>query len=222
MLPTELIARVSLNAKSTIIIGITGASGAGKSAFARQLYTRISSRKHPGAVAILNEDSYYRDQSHLSTEARSKTNYDHPDAFEHELLASHLTSLRNGQAIEAPQYDFSAHNRAPDIQPIEPTRILVLEGIMILHHDYLRDLMDLKLFVDVPMDICLSRRLRRDIVERGRTLDSVISQYEQTVRPMYFEFIDPCKTHADLIVPHGGENENALKVLENHLHRLLD
>ena len=207
--------------QTTTIIGITGASGAGKSRFAQQLYARVGRQFATGSVSILNEDCYYRDRSDLTFEQRCDINYDHPDAMEHDLLASHLAMLRAGKRVQIPQYDHSIHNRIPATSTLEPSRILIVEGILILHHLHLRDLLDLKLFVDVPMDICLSRRLRRDIQERGRSLDSVLSQYEQTVRPMYFEYIDPCKQHADLIVPQGGENENALRVLENHLSSLL-
>jgi len=203
------------------IIGIAGASGAGKSLFAAQLHERLRKEHSQDDVNILNEDCYYRERSDLSFEDRCKINYDHPDALEHSLLIEHLTQLRDGPPVQVPQYDYADHNRKSKTTTMAPSRILILEGILILHDPNLRELMDLKIFVDVSLDICLTRRLRRDIQERGRTLDSVLSQYEETVRPMFFEFIDPSKDHADLIVPRGGANENALTVLHSHLEHVL-
>ncbi len=172
-------------------------------------------------VTILNEDSYYRRRDDLSFEDRAKINYDHPDAIEHELLVEHLNELRMGRPVDVPQYDYSQHNRGSTTNRLEPATVLILEGILILHRPEVRKLLDLKVFVDVSLDICLARRLRRDINERGRSLDSVLKQYHQTVRPMFFEYIDPSKRHADLIIPRGGENESALHVLQNHLDRVL-
>lgn len=206
---------------TTTIIGITGASGAGKSVFAQQLHERLLREYSQQDVAILNEDAYYRDRSELSFEERERINYDHPDALEHGLLIEHLEQLRCGNAVDVPEYDYASHNRKPVTRKLHPSKVLILEGFMILHDRRLRDLMDLKIFVDVPMDVCLSRRLRRDIHQRGRTLDSVLTQYETTVRPMYYRFIEPVKTHADLIVPRGGENQNALDVLHSHLRKIL-
>ncbi len=207
--------------KIKTMIGIAGASGAGKSLLARELHRRLRQDRSPSDISILNEDCYYRCRNDLSFEEREKINYDHPDAIEHELLVDHLERLRSGDAIKVPQYDYSQHNRKPESVRLEPTSILILEGILILHRTELRDMLDLKIFVDVPLDICLARRLRRDIVNRGRTLESVLGQYHQTVRPMYFRFIEPSKAHADIIVPRGGENETALKVLYNHLDQML-
>jgi len=203
------------------IIGIAGASGAGKSLLAQQLYDRLRETRTHRDVTILNEDRYYRQRDGLSFEDREKINYDHPDAIEHELLVKQLSSLKNGQSVQVPQYDYSVHNRKTDTELFEPARIIILEGILILNNLELRGLLDLKIFVDVALDICLVRRCRRDIQERARSLDSVLSQYENTVRPMYFEFIEPTKTHADIIVPRGGENSSALNVLHSHLDRLL-
>jgi uridine kinase len=203
------------------IIGIAGGSGAGKSLLARELHRRLLAQRSAADISILNEDNYYRCRNDLSFAEREKINYDHPDAIEHELLVDHLSRLRSGQAINVPQYDYSQHNRKLETVPLEPASILILGGILILHRAEIRDLLDLKIFVDVPLDICLSRRLRRDIVERGRSLDSVLSQYHQTVRPMFFRYIEPSKSHADIIVPRGGENETALNVLYNHLDQLL-
>ncbi len=203
------------------IIGIAGASGAGKSLLAQQLYDRLRKTRTHRDVTILNEDRYYRQRDGLRLEDREKINYDHPDAIEHELLVKQLSSLKNGQSVQVPQYDYSVHNRKTDTELFEPARIIILEGILILNNLELRGLLDLKIFVDVALDICLVRRCRRDIQERARSLDSVLSQYENTVRPMYFEFIEPTKTHADIIVPRGGENSSALNVLHGHLDRLL-
>jgi uridine kinase len=207
--------------RTTTIIGIAGASGAGKSRFAEQLYGRLAERFPAELTAILHEDSYYRRQGDLSLEERACVNYDHPDALEHELLIDHLRALRNGLTIDVPQYDYSIHDRLPVSRPVAPARIVILEGILILHDPAICGLLDLAVFVDVPLDICLSRRLRRDIQQRGRSLDSVLHQYETSVRPMFFHFVEPTRRHADLIVPRGGENVAALAVVYSHLERLL-
>ncbi len=205
----------------TTIIAIAGASGAGKSLFANQLHERLRQTRTRDDVAILHEDAYYRRRDDLTFAERQTINYDHPDAIDHELLARQLAQLRNGQSVEVPRYDYSTHNRVPETDRLEPARILIVEGILILHLADLRDLLDLKVYVDVPLDVCLSRRLRRDVEERGRSFDSVLTQYHNTVRPMFFEFIEPSKRHADLIVPRGGDNEHAINVLSNHLSCLL-
>lgn len=203
------------------IIGIAGASGSGKSLLANQLLDGLHKHHSRADVSILNEDSYYRDRSDLTLDQRNLINFDHPGALEHGLLIEHLSQLRSGNAIDVPQYDYSQHNRRSESLPVQPSKILILEGILLLHDQQLRKLIDLAIFIDVPLDICLSRRLRRDIQQRGRSLDSVLSQYESTVRPMYFQFIEPTKKHADLIVPRGGENQTALNVLHNHLRSIL-
>lgn len=208
-------------AKAKTIIGIAGASGAGKSMLANDLFSRMRESFTHRDVTILNEDCYYRPRNELSFDERKTINYDHPDAFEHELLIEHLHQLKSGNAVDVPQYDYQQHNRSEGTVRLEPSTVLILEGILILHHPELRELLDLKIFVDVPLDICLSRRLRRDIEDRGRDLDSVLTQYHSTVRPMFFQFIEPSKEHADLIIPRGGENQRALGVLQNHLDRVL-
>lgn len=203
------------------IIGIAGASGAGKSLLSNQLHDRMRQTFSHRDVTILNEDCYYRRRDDLSFQQREQINYDHPDAIEHELMIAQLNDLRNGIPVDVPQYDYSQHNRSSQTIRLEPSTVLILEGILILHRPEVRQLLDLKIFVDVSLDICLSRRLRRDIEDRGRSLDSVLTQYHETVRPMFFEFIDPSKQHADMIVPRGGENKTALNVLQNHIDRLL-
>jgi uridine kinase len=205
-----------------MIIGIAGASGAGKSLLANELHRRLRLQRSASQISILNEDCYYRCRNDLSFQEREKINYDHPDAIEHELLVDHLQRLRSGESVQVPQYDYAQHNRKPVAVSLTPSRILILEGILILHRPEIRELLDLKVFVDVPLDICLSRRLQRDIFERGRSLDSVLAQYHQTVRPMFFQYIEPSKSHADLIVPRGGENEHALNVLFNYLDQFLN
>jgi uridine kinase len=219
--PNRLVT-VRIMSQVKTIIGIAGASGAGKSLFANQLYTRMREEFSQQDITILNEDCYYRRRDDISLEERATINYDHPDALEHDLLFEHLNDLRSGLSIEVPQYDYSQHNRSDVTVPLEPSTILILEGILILHRPKIRQLLDLKVFVDVPLDICLSRRLLRDTQERGRTVDSVLAQYHSTVRPMYYQFIEPSKNHADIIVPRGGENMNALNVIQNHLDRVLE
>ncbi len=203
------------------IIGIAGASGAGKSLLARQLVQQLRETHAAADVAILNEDCYYRRRDDLPFADREQINYDHPEAIEHELLVEHLDSLRQGRTVDVPKYDYGQHNRHAETDRLEPARVLILEGILILHIPQLRNLLDLKIYVDVPMDICFSRRLRRDMVERDRSLDSVLQQYHSTVRPMFFQFIEPSKQHADLIIPHGGENVSAINVLLSHVKDLL-
>jgi uridine kinase len=206
---------------TTTTIAIAGASGAGKSLLARQLFRRISQTRSAQEVAIIHEDNYYFARSELSFEERSQINYDHPEALEHQLLASQLQQLKRGKSIEVPQYNYALHTRMAETTPLQPARILIVEGILILHDPALREHFDLKIFVDVPLDVCLIRRLRRDMLERGRSLDSILEQYETTVRPMYHQFIEPTKRHADIIIPRGGENSNALEVLNRYLDHLL-
>lgn len=203
------------------IIGIAGASGAGKSLLATQLHSRIVEQGLGKKVTILHEDYYYRERNDLTFEQRELINYDHPDALQHELLIEHLDQLKAGKSVDVPQYDYSQHNRKAECLTLTSAGIIILEGILILHDPQLAERLDLKIYVDVPMDVCLTRRLKRDIKERGRSLDSVLAQYEETVRPMYFEFIEPTKQHADLIVPRGGQNRPAVEVLHSHLQGLI-
>ena len=203
--------------KKGILIGITGASGSGKTLVTRNIFENLGSQR----VVIIQEDSYYKDLSDVPYEDRVGRNFDHPDAFDHDLLIKHISQLLDGAVIPYPIYDYKLHTRSKKTKTVGQAALIILEGILILHLSELRDLLDLKIYVDVPLDICLSRRLRRDIEERGRSLGSVLSQYHETVRPMFFEFIDASKDHVDIIVPRGGENLSALNVLHNHLDRVL-
>lgn len=203
--------------KQTIIIGISGPSASGKTVLAKNLLTALRSCE----VALISEDSYYKDQSHMTFEERVKTNYDHPNAFDHELMIEHLKLLQKGLDVHIPTYDFTTHSRSPETRHIQKHRIIILEGILLLVEEELRHLMDIKIFVDTPLDICLIRRMQRDIVQRGRSLESVLDQYQETVRPMYFQFIEPSKRHADIIVPRGGENRIAIDMILAKMRELL-
>jgi uridine kinase len=206
-----------VNKKNTIIIGIAGASASGKSLLANTIVSELGSDQ----VVIIPEDSYYKDHPHLPFEERAKRNYDHPDAFDHELLIDHLVQLQKGNAIEIPIYNHAQHAREKNTRPIGKHAIVVLEGILLFAEPKLRELMDIRIYMETSLDICLIRRLNRDIKERGRTLDSVLKQYEETVRPMYLQFIDPSKRHADLIVPRGGGNRIAIDMIQAKMRELL-
>jgi len=205
-----------------LFIGIAGASGSGKSLLASQLCHLINEEFGTNQVKIINEDCYYRCRDGLTFAEREIVNYDHPDAFEHDLLFQHLTELAAGKSVNVPQYDYSQHNRSEEVTNFEPAKVILIEGILILHNVEVRNLLDLKIFVDVDLDVCLSRRLVRDINERGRTLESVLQQYHKTVRPMFHEFLAPGKKLADLVVPRGGKNVTAISVLQNHIRSYLN
>ena len=202
---------------NTIIIGISGASASGKSLLANTIVNEIGSER----VVVISEDSYYKHLPDLSFEERSKMNFDHPDAFDHELLLQHLTELRIGKSIEIPCYDFNLHLRKTTSRHIGQHRIIVLEGILLFVDPALREAMDIRIFMDTPLDTCLIRRLKRDILERGRSLESILEQYQSTVRPMYLQFIEPSKRYADLIVPRGGENRIAIDMIKAKMRELL-
>jgi uridine kinase len=206
-----------LNKKSAIIIGISGASASGKSLLANTIVNELGSEQ----VAIISEDSYYKDHSNLPFEERSKINYDHPDAFDHQLLCEHLVLLQQGENIEVPIYNHSMHMREKETRRIGNHAIIVLEGILLFVEKQLRELMDIRIYMETSLDICLIRRLKRDIKERGRSLESVLKQYEDTVRPMFLQFIDPSKRYADLIVPRGGGNRIAIDMIKAKMRELL-
>ena len=201
----------------TIIIGISGASASGKSLLSNTIVSELGSHN----VIVISEDSYYKNCTHLSFEERAKINYDHPDAFDHDLLCDNLAQLQQGNTVEIPVYDFSTHLRSTETKTIGRHAIIVLEGILLFADANVRSMMDIKIFMDTPLDICLIRRLRRDIHERGRDIDSVLTQYEETVRPMYLQFIEPSKKYADIIVPRGGENRIAIEVIQAKMRELL-
>jgi uridine kinase len=195
------------------VLGIAGGSGSGKSTVARALLEALA----PGAGVLIEQDHYYRSQSHLAPEERQRVNYDHPDALEVELLAAHIDELRAGRAIDRPTYDFAIHDRAPSGVRIEPARVIVVEGILVLFEPRLRQRFDAKLFVDTDADIRLMRRIRRDLEQRGRTFEQIRKQYYESVRPMHMAFVEPSKRFADLIVPEGGQNPVALDLILSHL-----
>ena len=206
-----------MNKKNVIIIGISGASASGKSLLANTIVNELGSDQ----VAIISEDAYYKNNSHLPFEERAKINYDHPDAFDHELLRQHLLLLQEGKSVDIPLYNHSQHLRSDECRRIGQHTIIVLEGILLFVEKQLRELMDIRIYMETSLDICLIRRLRRDIKERGRSLDSVLQQYEETVRPMYLQFIDPSKRYADLIVPRGGGNRIAIEMIKAKMRELL-
>lgn len=200
-----------------IIIGVAGGTASGKSTVAEAILQRVG-REH---IAYIQHDSYYRDLSHLPLEERARMNFDHPDALETELLVEHLRQLQAGQPIEVPIYDFATYTRTERTRRIEPRRVVLVEGILIFVDKQLRDMMDIKLYVDTDADMRFIRRLQRDIRERGRTLESVIQQYLETVRPMHLEFVEPSKRYADIIIPSGGFNETAIEMIVARIQKLL-
>jgi len=199
------------------IIAIAGPSGSGKSLFAQTLCEELR-RDAPGlGVALLREDAYYRDQADLPLEERALVNYDHPQAIEQELLLAQLEELRAGRAVDTPLYDYAQHTRRRDTLRVDPAPVIVVEGILLLTHTRLREYFDIRFFMDTPLDICLLRRIERDVAERGRTLASVLEQYQKTVRPMYEEFIAPSAAYADMLIRRGGLNRVALDFMRGHL-----
>lgn len=192
-----------------IFIGIAGGTGSGKTTVTRAIVSRVPE----ATVALIEQDSYYKDQSDLPFEERLKINYDHPSAFDTALLVQHLDMLAAGQPIQKPVYNYKLHTRDPQTVLVEPKDIVVVEGLMILWEPEIRKRLDIKLFVDCDADVRVLRRLERDIRERGRTLDSVICQYLESVRPMHLEFVEPSKRYADIIIPEGGFNEVAIDMI---------
>jgi len=201
----------------TLLIGIAGGTGSGKSTVAKEIYRSIKDRN----VVIIEQDSYYKDQSNLSFEERVKTNYDHPFAFDNDLLIEHLKILLKYEPIEKPIYDFERHTRKKETITVYPKEIIMLEGILILNDERIRDLLDIKIFVDTDSDVRVIRRITRDIRDRGRTLDSVIKQYMTTVRPAQLQFVEPTKKYADIIIPEGGYNKVAIDVIATKINSML-
>lgn len=201
-----------------IVIGVTGGSGSGKTSVSRAIFNKFSGH----SILLLEQDFYYKDQSDLSFEERLKTNYDHPFAFDTELMIQHVEDLIQYRSIEKPVYDYAAHTRSSQIVLQEPKEVIIVEGILILEDARLRDLMDIKVYVDTDDDIRIIRRIKRDMEERGRTLDSVIQQYLSVVKPMYHQFIEPTKKYADLIIPEGGQNQVAIDLMTTKISSILN
>lgn len=200
-----------------VLIGIAGGSGSGKTLVARNILRELGSDK----VVVIDQDSYYRNLEDVPFRDRETRNFDHPDAFDNDLLKQHIRDLLDGKAVEQPIYDYAEHRRLDETRRISDHLVVVLEGILIFVDPELRALMDIKLFVDADPDVRFIRRLRRDLVERGRSVESIIRQYEESVRPMHLQFVDPAKRHADLIIPEGGHNKVAIDLLRTKIRQLL-
>ena len=203
------------------VIGIAGGTGSGKTTITREIVKRLGSH-----VTVLTHDSYYKAHHDLSYEERTQLNYDHPNAFDNDLMADAIARLKNGEPVEVPIYDYTIHDRTDNTMTLHPTPVILVEGILIYHSEELRKLMDVKLFVDTDADVRILRRIIRDIQERGRSLDSVVNQYLNTVKPMHEAFVEPSKKYADIIIPEGGENLVALEMvinrIEAHLKGMLE
>lgn len=201
----------------TTIIGIAGGSGSGKTSVTNEIMKNLEGH----SVALLAQDYYYKDQSHLSFESRLETNYDHPFAFDNDLLIEHLKLLQQGACVEVPTYDYTNHTRSDETIAFTPKDVIIVEGIFALENKTLRDLMDVKIYVDTDADLRILRRLTRDIKERGRTMESVIEQYLNVVRPMHNQFIEPTKKFADIIIPEGGSNKVAIDIMTTKIQTLV-
>ena len=200
-----------------IIIGIAGGSGSGKTTVVK----RIAKALPPHCAAVIPLDSYYNDTTDLTAEERKDINFDHPDAFDWKLLTEQIKKLKNGEAIEQPTYSYIESNRLKETVHVEPKPVIIIEGIMALHYKKLRDMMDLKIFVDTDSDVRLMRNIRRDVVERGRTVDMVLEHYETAVKPMHEQFIEPTKKFADLIIPSGGDNRTGIHILKTYIEGIV-
>lgn len=205
-------------ALTPIVIGVAGGTGSGKTTVSEQILERIGSQK----IAFLQHDSYYCEESHLPLAERATRNYDHPESLDTPLLVEHLLRLRRGEAVAVPVYDFATYSRQAESRIVVPAPVVLVEGILIFAERSLRELMDIRIFVDTDADIRFIRRLHRDIFERGRSLESVVEQYLATVRPMHLEFVEPSKRYAHLIMPEGGRNQVAMEMIISRIHKLLD
>ncbi|MTH52519.1 uridine kinase [Bacillus mangrovi] len=204
--------------KKPVVIGVAGGSGSGKTSVTKAIYEHFKGH----SIMMLEQDYYYKDQSHLPYEERLNTNYDHPLAFDNDLLIDHLKKLLHYEGIQKPVYDYKIHTRSEEVIEIEPKDVIILEGILILEDERLRDLMDIKMYVDTDADIRIIRRILRDIKERGRSIDSVIEQYVSVVRPMHNQFIEPTKRYADIIIPEGGQNHVAVDLMVTKIQTILE
>lgn len=200
-----------------IIIGIAGGTGSGKTTVVNEVVKRLPEND----VVIISQDSYYRDSVDLPLEERQKKNFDHPDSIEFELLIDHIKQLKEGKTIQQPIYSYITCTRSSEIIKVEPKHVIIVEGILCLTQPELRELMDIKVFVDCEADLRLSRVIKRDIIERGRGVDQTLHRYEMTVRPMHLQFIEPSKHHADIIIPQGGQNKVAIDVLTQYIEKQL-
>jgi uridine kinase len=201
-----------------VVIGVTGGSGSGKTSVTKAIYDSFKGH----SILMLEQDYYYKDQSHLPFEKRLKTNYDHPLAFDNDLLIEHLQKLLRYEPIDKPVYDYTLHTRSSKIIHVDPKDVIILEGILVLEDERLRNLMDIKLYVDTDADLRIIRRLMRDLNERGRSIDSVIDQYISVVRPMHNQFIEPTKRYADVIIPEGGHNHVAIDLMVTKIKTILE
>tara|TARA_B100001013_G_C24457949_1_gene382322 strand:- start:72 stop:701 length:630 start_codon:yes stop_codon:yes gene_type:complete len=204
--------------KYAILIGIAGGTGSGKTSVAKA----IASDFGKSDVSLIEQDSYYRDLSNLTLEERSEVNFDHPEAVDYDLMKRQLNDLIDGNTVDIPIYDFNTHMRMKEVQTIEKHRIIILEGILALFEQDIRDMMDIKIYVETADDIRIIRRIKRDINKRGRTFSSIIKQYYKTVRPMHIQFVEPTKKYADIIVPEGGQNEVAVDILRTKIMTLIN
>ena len=204
-------------AENILVIGIAGGTGSGKTTLMRNIMTQFE-----GMVTVLSHDNYYKRHDELTFEERSGLNYDEPDAIETSLMVEHLTKLRSGQAIDCPVYDFTRHNRSDETIHLESKPVIIVEGILIFENEPLRNLMDIRLFVDTDADVRLCRRIKRDVTKRGRTLESVLNQYQTTVKPMHEKYVEPSKKYANLVIPEGGRNMVALDMIMGRIQRHLD
>ncbi|CAN5797859.1 uridine kinase [soil metagenome] len=200
-----------------VIVGVAGGSGSGKTTVVREILNRL----RPDRVSVVHHDAYYRDFAHLPADTRATINFDHPESLETELLEAHLEALVRGESVETPVYDFTSHTRTPETVRVAPTDVIIVDGILVLAEARLRKLMDIRIFVDTDADLRFIRRLGRDMNERGRTLDSVIHQYLESVRPMHLDFVEPSKRWADVIIPEGGENRVAIDMVVTKLASVL-
>ena len=199
------------------IIGIAGGTGSGKTTVVNKIMKALEGE----SVAVIPQDSYYNDNTHLTMEERRLINYDHPDAFDWDLMHQQISALRMGQSIKQPTYDYITSNRMAETIHIDPCKVIIIEGIMALYHSSLRELMDLKIFVDTDDDVRLIRNIRRDTVERGRTPEMVIERYLKVLKPMHEQFIEPTKRHADIIIPEGGSNSQAIDVIKSYIKNII-